>query len=418
MSRRSRTKRRYGSAAERTKRAAAQAGPAGSGGTMFQNIPSGIDFYNPEEGKITLRILPYIITDPKHPDGDLAPVDDIWYKRPFKRFRSIGPEQKPYISPRSIGKPCPISEYYAAAKADPSISDKEANKAKAQDCVMYNVQIVDRKGNVSDPMFWWYSYHLFEKQLKKELMDPDNEEFLTFMDLEGGFDIRIRWEKESFQGNDFLTAGNIIFIERDDIDEDVLDQVVNLDEVLNIKSYDELNRIFLELDDDQDENNGSSNDEKPTTNRRGRSKAKSDDEDESEQSKSTTRKRKSSGSDQEEPVRRGRRTKKKEENPCPEGFVFGDDWDSKTACDDCKKFDECGDKFEEDNPKAETKQSQKQESKSSKNSKTKSSSDSNEQKCPYGLTFGKDCDTDDACNECEIWDDCMDAQEEMEAAGQ
>ena len=136
MARPSKSTRKYGSAADRAKKAAEQAGPGSGGGTMFQNIPAGVDFYKPEEGKATIRLLPYVVTDPKHPDGEMAPVGDIWYKRPVKRLRNIGTEKKSYISPKSVGKPCPVIEYYTAAKADPSIPDKEANRAKPQDIVV------------------------------------------------------------------------------------------------------------------------------------------------------------------------------------------------------------------------------------------------------------------------------------------
>lgn len=252
-------KRKFSSGAARAAAAAAVAGP-GSGGTMFKNIPSEITYFNPEvpkgktSVKYTLRFLPYIVADEKHPDGENAPVDDIWYKRPFKRVRAAGVDKKPFISPKSIGMPCPIHEYYIQAKADPSIPDKEAAKAKLQDCVMYNVQEIDKKGNAGPVMFWWMSYHLFEKQLKKELLDPDNEKYLGFFDLEGGFDVKVRFEKESFEGNTFLCADMITFIERKkDLDESILDEVVDLDNVLVVKGYDELRNIFLEIEDDDSE---------------------------------------------------------------------------------------------------------------------------------------------------------------------
>lgn len=402
------SKRKYGSAAARAKEAAKKQGPGGGGGTMFQNIPQDTDFYNPEEGKITLRFLPYIVTDPKHPDGDMAPVDDIWYKRPFKRFRQLGSDNKPFISPRSIGKPCPVTEYYMDAKADPSIPEKETKKYKAQDCVMYNVQIVDRKKGAGDPMFFWMSYHCFEKQLKKELLDPDNEDFLAFMDLEGGFDLRIRWEKEKIQVGkrtiEFLVADNIQFIERDeDIDEDILDDVVNLDECLVIKPYDELKNIFLEIDDDV------SNDEDE----------EEEEEEEEEKPSRPSRKRKGKTKDEEEKPSRRRGKKKTEPEPepepepddekedeCPNGFEFGYDFDSERKCKRCKIKEECGDAY--DFIEADKEKEEKVDKKSS----SKKSDDEN--KCEYGHTFGVDCDKETDCDDCKIWDDCMDEQERLE----
>lgn len=415
------TERKYGSAANRAKAAAAVAGPGGGGGTMFQNIPPDTQYYKPEEGKATLRILPYVVTDPKHPDGEQAPTGDIWYKRPFKRFRGIGTEKKPYISPKSVGKPCPILEYYTAAKADPSIPDKEANRAKPQDMVMYNIQVLDPKTKKwSDPMFFFYSYHNFEKMLKKELLDPDNEDFLAFMDLEGGYDIRVRWEKESFDGNDFLKAGSFQFLERDeDLDEDILDQVVNLDDCLVVKSYKELQNIFLELDDEEVEGGAEPEEKelpKPPRSRktaepepepekqtrRGRGEKK-DPEPEQEPEKTTTRRRRNS--EPEPPP--------EPENKCPHGFVFGDDFDTKRKCEKCEVFDECGDQFEADHPLKDEKKSGKTDTKASKSEKSSAKSDSKNE-CPSGHVFGTDCDNKPECNDCPKWDDCMDRQEELE----
>ena len=425
---RTKSTRKYGSAADRAKAAAAVAGPGGGGGTMF-NVPQGIQFYKPEEGKATLRLLPYVVTDPKHPDGEMAPAGDIWYKRPVKRIRNIGIEKKSYISPKSIGKPCPILEYYTAAKADPSIPDKEANRAKPQDIVLYNVQVMDPKTKeFSDPMFFFYSYHNFEKALKKELLDPDNEEYLTFMDLEGGYDIRVRWEKESFEKNDFLVAGNISFVERDDIDESILDEVVNLDECLVIKSYKELQNIFLEIDDEEGE--GDDEPEKPEPSSRRKKSAEPEEKDEPP---ARTRRSKSADPEPEpeKPARRGRAAKQEDtepepektrsrrgakteepKNPCPEGFVFGDDWDTKKACEKCpeKTFDSCEAEFN----KSTTPATGTKTTPAGKSAKGKAPAADEENECPSGHVFGTDCDTKPECNDCPKWDACMDRQEEME----
>jgi len=422
------TKRKYGSAADRAKAAAAVAGPGGGGGTMFQNIPQGTQFYSPEEGKATLRILPYVVSDPKHPDGEMAPAGDIWYKRPFKRFRQIGLDKKPYISPKSIGKPCPIMEYYSAAKADPSIPDKEADRAKPQDMVMYNIQVLDPKTKKwSDPMFWFFSYANFEKPFKKELMDPDNEEYLTFMDLEGGFDIRVRWEKETFDGHDFLKAGNISFIERDDLDEGILDEVINLDEVLLVKSYKELQNIFLEIDEEGDDKEDDKPEEKPARRRksadaddepeekpargrRQRSEPEPEEEEEKPARRSRAAKQEEPEPEPERPARRGRKVEPEDE--CPHGFVFGEDFDTKGKCTKCKVFDSCEAEFDSQSKPAE-KRSEK-ESKSAAGRKGKAKVD-DEDECPSGHKFGIDCDNKPECSDCPKWDACMDRQEEMEA---
>ena len=435
---RTKSTRKYGSAADRAKAAAAVAGPGGGGGTMFRNLGQDREYFNPEvpkgktEVKYTLRLLPYVVSDPKHPDGkDNAPVGDIWYKRSFKRYRGLGPEgnKKPYISPLSIGLPDPVAEYYSKAKADPSIPDEETNKYKPQDCVMYNVQVYDPKEKEFGPvLFWWMSYACFEKRLKKELLDPDNEEFLSFMDLEGGFDVKVRFAKESFAGHDFISADSISFVERDDIDEDILEEVVDLDNVLVVKPYKELQGIFLEIDSDEDNEPKDEQEEKPASRRK-----KSAEPEDKEEPPARTRRSKTTEPEPEPepPARRGRAAKQEDpepepektrtrrgakteepKNPCPEGFVFGDDWDTKKACEKCpeKTFDACEAEFNKSTEPAKGSKT----TPAGRSAKGKKTAEDDDNECPSGHVFGTDCDTKPECNDCPKWDACMDRQEEME----
>lgn len=348
------SKRKYGSAADRARAGAAVAGPGGGGGTMFQNL-GDVEFFNPEvpqnrtSVKYRLQLIPYVVSDENHPDGDIAPASDIWYKRPFKRYRGIGAEKKPYISPLSIGKSDPIFEWYKEARLDPDIPDKDANKARPQDMVMYNVRTCDMKTGEpnSDIMFWFISYHNFEKQLKTELLDPDNEEFAAFMDLEGGFDLIVRFQQETFDNNKFLKADMIQFVERDDIDESILDEVIDLDNVLVVKSYDELYNIFHEIDGAPVTTNDDEEiEEKPAQRKRRTAKSEpedtgSDDDlypDDLEEPEPKQKKR----SVKPRPAAKG-----KSKDRCPHGFTFGseEDVNEHDECDDCSIVDECYDAY-------------------------------------------------------------------------
>ena len=464
MSKKKKNKRKYSSGADRTRQSAAQAGP-NSGGALFK-LPDGMERYKPEEGKVILRFLPYLVTDPKHPDGDAAPEGDIWYKRPWKRIRSIGVENNSFVSPRSFGRPCPISEYFTTAKADPSIPEKEVNKLKTQDCVMYNVQEIDRKGNASDVMFFSFSYHNFEKQLKKELMDPDNEEFAAFMDLEGGYDVRIRWEEDSFGGHKFMYADKISFVERDeDLDEDILDDVVNLDECLIEKSYKELNNIFLEVDEDEEEDDEGSSKKKKGKGKKPKKKEKEgpelDLDDLVDMSKSKMKKfiKKHDldvDMDQDEEEIRMDLAKeldldlpepdKDEDLECPHGLEFGDDFDDKKKCKKCKLRDECEEAYdkangnggddEDDNPEcpngfdfgddfgtnkkkckkcklAEECEEAQEPEEPKKKKKGKKGKKGGDDECPHGHEWAVDCDEEKDCETCDKWDDCVEAQEAL-----
>ena len=418
--------RKHSSARDRVKQSAAQAGPGGGGGTMF-NLPEDVEYYNPEKGRVTLRILPYEVTDKNHPDGDLAPKDSLWYRRPFKRFRQVGVEKKPHISLLSVGKACPIFEYYREAKADPKIPEKEADKAKPQDCVMYNVQVIDKKGKPGDVMFFWMSYALFEKHLKKELNDPDNDEYLAFMDLEGGYDIKIRWEEESFDGNKYLEAGRISFVERDDdIDDDILDDLVNLDECLVVLDYDQLKNVWLEIDDD-DEPAG----EKKDPDDEGDDKPDLDAEELVDMSKAKMKKfikkhdldtdLDQDEDDMREELAKELKIKLPKEKDDESGLP---DLDVDDLVDmnkkDLKRFNKKHDldidiDQDEDEIRADIAEKfditlpKKKAGKTSKSSK-------GDDECSKGHDWGEDCDEyPKDCDKCDVWDACMAKQEELKA---
>jgi len=447
-------KRKFSSGRDRIKAAAAQQGPGG-GGTMFKNIPQGVEFFNPEipKGKSSvkyrLRLLPYIVTDPHHPDGpDIAPVGDIYYKRPFKRYRQLGAANRPYISPLSVGKPDPVAEYYKQAKADPAIPEEQANKFKPQDCVMYNVQLVEN-GKPGPVMFWWMSYALFEKQLKVELNDPDNDEYAAFMDLEGGFDLNVRFQKESFGGHNFLAADSISFTERGDIDESILGEVINLDDVLVIKSYEELNNIFLEIDDqmpasDPDDPGPDPDDQpetarvrkttKPEPEKKERKKREPEPEPEApsltaeeldgmsfkEMRRYIVKNDLDIDTDgMEEDECREALMEACEIEPhsgqvedsseqCPAGLEFGEDFDTSKKCKKCDKRDDCEAAFEGESGVADPEPGP---AKATKTDKKAGKAKDSGNKCPSGHKFGVDCDKQKDCDTCDEWEACMSEQE-------
>jgi len=61
----------------------------------YLNLPKGVNMLAVEpEGSIKFDIIPYEITDKRHPDKSIkegiAIEGDLWYKRPFKIHRNVG----------------------------------------------------------------------------------------------------------------------------------------------------------------------------------------------------------------------------------------------------------------------------------------------------------------------------------------
>src|SRR5271167_1155673 len=67
-------------------------------------LPRGVNVFKEEAGgRINLDILPYFVTDKRHPDRDddldIARVGGLWYKRPYRLHRSIGVKDTSVVCP-------------------------------------------------------------------------------------------------------------------------------------------------------------------------------------------------------------------------------------------------------------------------------------------------------------------------------
>ena len=90
--------------------------------------------------------------------------------------------------------------------------------------------------------------------MEQELNETDDPDDCGFADLVGGSTIRFRVSEESLGVGKFLETSKLDFRRpREDYDEDILEKVVNLDEVLRIKTYDEVAKLFTGSDDDDEE---------------------------------------------------------------------------------------------------------------------------------------------------------------------
>ncbi len=331
----------------------------------YLKLPKGVNIFKEEPGRMKLDVLPYEVTDAKHPDRDdeleIAVVGDLWYKRPFKVHRNVGANNESVVCPRSIGLRCPICELREKMlKEGAAKEDTDAMRPSLR-----NLYVVIPLGKDSEekPMIWDISQYLFQNLLNQEL--EEDEDFGSFPDLEEGLTLRIRFEEQSIGKNKFSEASRIDFLERDEIyDESILEKCPKLDDCLTIHSYEQLEAMFLDLE---------------------AADLGSDADDEPEDDK-PVRRRKTTHSE-EKPVRR------KKPKPEPEDADPDDDPDD----DDEKEPEE---KEPEEKPKLAR-------SKKSKGGKKADDGD----RCPHGHIFGKDCEKFDDCDTCEIWDECIDEQE-------
>ncbi len=315
---------------------------AGRGGQGWLTLPKGVSEWNPEKaGTYMIDIVPYEVRTTKHPDG----IEDgvLWWKHPFKVHHGVGIKNESIACPESIGKNCPICEERAKLAQNYDENEERIKAIQAQRLVAYNILDPDDADSVC---VFAISRGKFPSTLETEL-DEGPEENLNFYDVtDEGRTIKARFSKDQFMGRDFLTCTRIDFAQRDEMDEDeVLEKTVELSEIFNVPSYDELKSKFLELDDLDDEEEEEETEEEETEEEETEEEETEEEEEETEEEEEETepapkKKVKTKKS-------RKKKTSKKSSKPeCPEGGVFGQDIDEFEACDECELWDKCDEEFD------------------------------------------------------------------------
>lgn len=332
----------------------------------YLNLPKDMKVLQLEDGvqRIDLDFLPYVVTDEKHPDKDpqyeVAIVDSLWYRRPFKVHRNVGTENDTVVCLRSIGKKCPICDYREKRQKE-SADKEEIKELYAKPRSLYVVVPLGFKKFPEIPTIWDMSDYLFQDVLNDELeASPEDR---NFPDLEEGKTLSLKLKWKAFGGNSFPEVRSISFAERDPYEEKILDEVPNLDEVLKILSYETIYAKFFE-----EEDAGSLKDvkeEEPPTRSR-RSQPVEEEEEKPTRSRRSapveeekpTRSRRAAEPDaapeEEKPTRSARRereekTVNKSSDPvCPHGYRFGIDTEKEgqKECDTCDIWGKCLDKKE------------------------------------------------------------------------
>ena len=231
----------------------ADAAKQSEGGSSYGylNLPQGVMVFKPPvDESVLLDILPYQVTIDNHPDRDvdkeIAVEESLWYKLPFKVHRNVGVDNDTIACPTTFGKKCPICEYRKERK-DAEASSEEIKLLYPKTRCLYVVIPIGHEKYKEKPHIWDISSYLFQDQLNKELKeDEDNE---IFPDLEEGLSLKIRFEGKAIgSGKEFAETNRIDFKKRKkQYSEEILEEVPNLDEVLKVLPYKEIDKIFMEV---------------------------------------------------------------------------------------------------------------------------------------------------------------------------
>jgi hypothetical protein len=357
-------------------------------------LPKGVNIFKEEPGgRAFLDFIPYIVKDKNHMDRDeragiAVPGNeetDLWYKKPYRLHRNIGSETKSVICPTTWGRKCPICEYKATKLKDGADYD-DVRELKPSLRNLYLVVPLGMKDYKEEIHIWDFSQFLFQDKLNEEL--DENEDYCSFPDLEEGLSVRIRFSEEKFGKNSFASTSRIDFEERENqYDEEILDDLPCLDDVIVCPSYEEVEALFFELGEPE----GEATEPEPETPKRGGLKRKP---------KSVKPEPEEDEEDQEP-----------DENACV--ACGGEGVNSRGG--ECKPCGGSGIKQPKEKPEEKPKPTRRrkpaQEKEEEKPAPAKSKARQEKEDCPFAYKFGVDTDKYEECDECEKWDDCIEAKE-------
>lgn len=323
-------------------RASAKQRQTGNGSSVFK---PGVElkFFKPIDKSYKLDIVPYEVHDKTHADG--IPVDDLWYKKPYKVHYRIGISNEKVICPRTVGKKCPICEHMFELNREEGNNKEEIMKCCPRDRELFNVIPLDHPELQKEPHIFDVSYGNFGELLDEELVSNEDENVDAFFELDIGCTLKVRFKKEVLRmnGKEYFVARSIDFMdEREDGEytDDLLEDVYNFDDILVIRDYQDLYNLFWEItgedenddseSEDDSENDNSENDEEEEEKVSGPDETEEEDQDVQEDNEDE---------------------KKESDTKCPCGHSWGDvdNEDHVEDCENCPEetWDACCDYQEE-----------------------------------------------------------------------
>lgn len=359
-----------------------------------------------KKSEATLNFVMYEVTEDHNPMEDAG---QIWWERTFHVHTNVGANNVKVLCPkRTFNDKCPICEYQAQLKKKKGNHKEEIKALYPRDRQLFCV--IDDSDDEETIQVWDISTHLFGNLLMEKI--DEDKPLAVFADMEEGYTLEVTFKQDSIGTNKFMTAVEIEFEERDELDDDLIDEAPNLDELLVALPYEELEELFFEVppdedddeddddDDDDDDEDDEEEEEKPSRRRtRRRRKSKDDDEDDDEDDEDDDDDDDEDDEEEEKPKRRSRKGRKSRSRRASK-----DDDDDDDDEDEKPKRSRSRRKKSKDDDDDDEKPTTKKKKKTKKGKKSKS------EECPIeDATFGKDFGEYEDCEECELYDSCYKA---------
>ena len=296
---------------------------SGRFGSFFKsNLPEGAQFWTATKGRHTIDIIPYEAgvndPDPTTKEGDPTYVLDLFV------HNNIGVNEDSVICPaRTYKKPCPICEHQKQLRQEDDYDEDLVKSLNPTRRCIYNIVCYDTdKEEDKGVQIWPVAHWFFERHLTSLARNSRTGELELFADPDEGKSIE--FDREGVGKTNTSYVGHK-FIERPDpIPDEYLEQVFCLDELIDIKSYDDIYKLYWQ-EEPPDEGEG-----------------EGEGEQEEREKPKTSRTRRV-----QRPQRETRAKSNVKEDECPHGGEFGVDLGELNECSECQVFEQCSKRMEE-----------------------------------------------------------------------
>lgn len=313
-------------------------------------VPEGTEFYRAKKTRESARIdiIPYRVTID---DSPYASKGDMWYEKTYNIHYNVGGGNSRCICPTTINKKCPICEYAMNLRRQPKTPEieEEIKSLRPKQRQIFNV--IDLAEPEKGIQIHENAFFNFGKELEKEMNDAEGEnpKIADFANYKNGYTLKIRWDEENAGGHTYLKAGRIDFIDRKkQYSESILDKAVDLDNALNILSYEEIERMFNGAEDEEEtkpEDHLFDADREARTEINAKKKSSKYDEDEEEDEIDDDEIDDDEDEENSDREVKYAKPKKRKTLECPIDETFGKDWDEYDQCEDCEIRKECKEEY-------------------------------------------------------------------------
>jgi len=259
-------------------------------GSIFKDLPEGLEFWKCEEARHEVDVVPFL-AGPDHPE---VPEGEMTYVLPLIVHQNIGPTNENFVCPTdNFNKPCPICEYIIKNRPIPT---EEFKEIAGKDRTVYFVWCHDTPREEREGVKVWELADFFFGKPLKEMSKGTARggEAVLWSDWKKGGK-SIAFTKEGTGQGNIRYLGHRFVDRKEDLPDEIMEQTIgsdlSLDSLINMHpTYEEINEAFYGSDRE------TTPDKKPAT-----------------------------GKD------------------CPQGLTMGKDFKTVDECFDCALWDDCQD---------------------------------------------------------------------------